>query len=176
MYDLHSNRPPPNGSENRLFVLGASFVVLVVMTIALYQVFIATGEYGLLAYFLGMLATAVFLWLSALLAYRFRTKKVKPAPHKEVRAALIYTLQTDSDPNVRLAAAKGLAELDLEESTEHMKHDDLDTILISTLQTDSDSRVRSVAADGLAVVELEQHSYHHMHDRLDDTLLKHGIV
>ena len=65
--------------------------------------------------------------------------------------------------------------MDLEESTEHMKHDDLDTILICTLQTDSDSRVRSVAAEGLAVVELEQHSYHHMHDRLDDTLLKHGI-
>ena len=66
--------------------------------------------------------------------------------------------------------------MDLEESTEHMKHDDLDTILISTLQTDSDSRVRSVAAEGLAVVELEQHSYHHLHDRLDDTLLKHGIA
>ncbi len=66
--------------------------------------------------------------------------------------------------------------MDLEESTEHIQHDDLDTIPISTLQTDSDPQVRSAVAEGLAVVELEQHSYHHMHDRLDDTLLKHGIA
>jgi hypothetical protein len=157
-----------------LLALGASFFVLVAMTLALYQEFTATGKYGLVAYLLGMIATAVFLWLSALLALRFRTKKAKPAPHK-VRAALISALRTDKDPNVRYAAAKGLAELDLEESTEHIKHDDLDSILISTLQTDSNSQVRSAAAEGLAVVELEQHSYHHQHDRVDDTLLKHGI-
>jgi hypothetical protein len=41
---------------------------------------------------------------------------------------------------VRLAAAKGLAELDLEESAEYMKHADIDTILISELQTDPDPR------------------------------------
>jgi HEAT repeat protein len=160
-----------------LFVLGASFFVLVVMTIALYQEFTATGEYGLIVYFLGMLAIAVFLWLSALLALRFRTnrtKKAKPARDK-VLDALISTLKTDSDPNARIAAVKGLSELDLEESVEHMKHGDIDSILISVLQTDPDPEVRSAAAEGLAVVELEKGSFHHMHDRLDDTLLKHGI-
>ncbi len=94
-------------------------------------------------------------------------------PQKEVSEAIHQ--QADPDPNVRLAAAKRLAELDLEESTEHMQHADIDTILIFTLQTDSDSQVRSAGAERLAVVELEQHSYHHQHDRLDDTLLKHGI-
>ncbi len=94
-------------------------------------------------------------------------------PQKEVNEAIHQ--QTDSDPNVRYAAAKGLAELDLEESAENIQHDDINTILFSTLQTDPDPQVRSAAAEGLAVVELEQHSYHHQHDRLDDTLLKHGI-
>src|SRR6266566_8128663 len=93
-------------------------------------------------------------------------------PQKEVSEAIHQ--QADPDPNVRLAAAKRLAELDLEESTEHMQHADIDTILIFTLQTDSDPQVRSATAEGLAVVELEQHSYHHQHDRLDDTLLKRG--
>jgi len=160
-----------------LFVLGASFFVLVVLTIALYQQFIATGEYGMPAYFLGMLAIAVFLWLSALLASRFRTnrtKKAKPARDR-VLDALISTLKTDSDPNARIAAVKGLSELDLEESVEHMKHGDIDSILISVLQTDPDPEVRSAAAAGLSVVELEKCSYHHTHDQLDDTLLKHGI-
>jgi plasmid stability protein len=123
-----------------------------------------------------MFAIAVFLLLSALLAYRFRTKKAKPSPHENVRAALISTLQTDPNPQVRLTAAKGLAELDLEESAEHMKHADIDTILVSALQTDPDPQVRSAAAEGLSVVELEKCSYHHTHDRLDDTLLKHGIA
>jgi HEAT repeats len=163
-------------SITSLIVLGTSFFVLVVMTIALYQEFKATGENWLLTFFLGMLAIAVFLWLSALLAFRFRTKKAKPAPYKDVRAALISTLQTDSDPNARLAAVKGLSELDLEESAEHMKHDDIDSILIAVLQRDPDSRVRTAAAEGLSVVELEKCSYHHTHDRLDDTLLKHGIA
>ena len=160
-----------------LLVIGASFFVLVALTIALYQEFTATGEYGLLAYLLGMLATAVFLWLSALLASRFRTnrtKKAKPARDK-VLDALISTLKTDSDPNARIAAVKGLSELDLEESVEHMKHGDIDSILISVLQTDPDPEVRSAAAAGLSVVELEKCSYHHTHDQLDDTLLKHGI-
>ena len=67
---------------------------------------------------------AVFLWLSALLALRFRTnrtKKAKPSTHR-VLDALISTLKTDSDPDARIAAVKGLSELDLEESVEHMKH------------------------------------------------------
>jgi hypothetical protein len=155
-----------------LLVLGAVFIVLVALTIALYKEFIATGEYGIPAYFLGMLATAVFILLSALLASRFRTEKAKPAQHK-VRAALISALR-DEDPKVRYAAAKGLAELDLEESVEHFKHDDLDTILVSAL-ADDDPDVRSEAVEGLAVVEMEKYSYQHAHDRLDGTLLKHNI-
>ena len=158
-----------------LLVLGASFFVLVVLTIALYQQFIATREYGITTLFLGMLAIAVFLLLSALLSLRFRTMKAKPARDK-VLDALISTLQQKSnDPDARLAAVKGLAELDLEESAEHMHHADIDTILISALK-DDDSRVSSAAAEGLSVVELEKCSFHHTHDRLDDTLLKHGIA
>jgi len=165
-------------STIRLLVIGASFFVLVVLTIVLYQQFTATGKYGIPAYFLGMLAIAVFLWLSALFALRIRTnhtKKAKPARDK-VLDALISTLQQKSnDPDARLAAVKGLAELDLEESAEHMHHADIDTILISALK-DDDSRVSSAAAEGLSVVELEKCSFHHTHDRLDDTLLKHGIA
>lgn len=157
-----------------LIVLGASFFVLLAMTIALYQEFKATEENWLLTFFLGMLAIAVFLWLSALLAFRFQSKKGKPTRDK-VLDALISTLRTSSDPDVRLAAVKGLSELDLEESAEHMKHEDIDSILISVLQTDPDSRVRAAAAEGLSVVELEKCSYHHTHDRLTDKLLKHGI-
>jgi HEAT repeats len=158
-----------------LIFLGATFFVLVVMTIALYQEFKATGENWLQTYVLGMLAIAVFLWLSALLALRFRPRKAKPATHK-VLDALITTLKMDSNPDARIAAVRGLSELDLEESAEHMKHSDIDSILISVLQTDPDSRVRTAAAEGLSVVELEKCSYHHTHDRLDDTLLKHGIA
>jgi HEAT repeats len=157
-----------------LIVLGVCFVVLVVETIALYQEFKATGENWLLTYVLGILAIAVFLLLSALLALRIRTMKAKPTRDK-VLDALISTIRTSSDPNARLAAVKGLSELDLEESAEHIKHGDIDSILISVLQTDPDSRVRSAAAEGLSVVELEKCSYHHTHDRLTDKLLKHGI-
>jgi len=159
-------------STIRLLVIGASFFVLVALAIALY------GENGRLAYLLGMLVIAVFLWLSALFALRIRTnhtKKAEPARDK-VLDALISTLKTSPYPNARLAAVKGLAELDLEESAEHMQHADIDSILISALQTDSDSRVRAAAAEGLSVVELEKCSYHHTHNRLDDTLLKHGIA
>jgi HEAT repeat protein len=156
-----------------LLVLGASFFVLGALTIVLYRLYIATGEYGLLAYVLGMLATAVFLWLSALLASRFSKKKAVPT-YPKVRDALISTLQQDPDPRVRSAAAEGLAELDLEESTEYLEHKNLDAILISTLQQDPDPRVRSAAAEGLAELELEQSSYHHEHNELEDILFKHG--
>ena len=159
-----------------LIVLGASLFVLVAVTIALYQNR-ATGENGLLAYLLGMLAIAVFIWLSTLLALRTRPKKVEPTQHDKVLAALISTLlDPSSDPNARLAAVKGLSELDLEESAGHIKHDDIDAILISVLQTDPDSRVRTAAAEGLSVVELEKGSYYHTHDQLYGTLLKHGIA
>ena len=164
-------------STLRFLVIGASFFVLVVLTVVLYQQFRATGENGILTYLLGMLAIAVFLWLSALLASHFRRSrmnKAKPSTHR-VLDALVSTLKTDSDPDARIAAVKGLSELDLEESAEHMQHGDIDSILIPVLQTDPDSRVRSAAAEGLSVVELENHSYYHTHDRLYDTLLKHGI-
>jgi len=176
-----AGKPPRNNhpvSTLRFLVIGASFFVLVVLTIALYQQFRATGENGLLAYLFGMLAIAIFLWLSALLASYFRRSrmnKAEPSRHR-VLDALISTLKTDPDPDARIAAVKGLSELDLEESAEHMQHSDIDSILISVLQTDPDSRVRSVAAEGLSVVELEKCSYHHTHDRLDDTLIKHGVA
>ncbi len=159
-----------------LIVLGASLFVLVAVTTALYQEFTATGENGLLTYFLGILAIAVFIWLSTLLALRSHPKKAKPTQHDKVLSALIFTLRTSPYPNARLAAVKGLSELDLEESAEHMKHEDIDAILISVLQNDPDSRVRAAAAEGLSVVELEKCSYHHTHDRLTDKLLKHGIA
>jgi HEAT repeats len=159
-----------------LLILGVSFFVLVAVTITLYQEFRTTGDNGLFTYFVGMLAIAIFIWLSSLLALRFRPKRVKPTQDDKVLAALISTLQTSPDPNARLAAVKGLSELDLEESAEHMKHDDIDAILISALQTDPDSRVRSAAAEGLSVVELEKGSYSHTHDLLYGTLLKHGIA
>ena len=150
----HEKKPVSTVS---LVLLGACFVALVAATISLYQEFIATGENGIPTYLLGMFAIAVFLWLSALLALRFstNTKKAKPSQHK-VRAALISSLQTDPDPNVRRAAAKGLSELDVEETDKHLRHADIDTSLIYSLQTDPDPEVRSAAAEGLAEVELEK--------------------
>ena len=165
-------------STFNLIVLGACFFVLVAFTIVLYQEFKATGEYGLLVYLIGMLATAVFLWLSALCALRIRTHRNKNAKsaRDNILEALISTIQESDDANTRLAAVKGLSELDLEESTEHMRHKDIDDILISVLKNDPDSRVRTAAAEGLSVVELEKESFYHAHDRLYGTLLKHGIA
>ena len=159
-----------------LIVLAASFFMLVAMTIILYQGFKATGENGIPTYFVGMLAIAVFIWLSTSLAIRFSSsRKTKTAQVDGVLEALIATTRTNPDPDARLAAVKGLSDLDLEESAEHIKHKDIDAILISVLETDPDSRVRSAAAEGLSTVELEKHSYYHTHDRLYGTLLKHGI-
>ena len=158
----------PRGSSSvsiMLFVLGASFFVLGVLTIWLYRLYIVTGEYGLLAYFSGMLATAVFLWLSALLASRLSKKKAVP----NVRAALIATLH-DTDPRVRATAAEGLAKVDLEESTEYLEHKDLDAALIATLH-DPDPRVRSAAVEGLAKVDVEESTEHLEHKDLDAALI-----
>jgi HEAT repeat protein len=151
-----------------LFILGASFFVLGVLTIWLYRLYIVTGEYGLFAYFSGMLATAVFLWLSALLASRLSKKKAVSTSPK-VRAALIATLH-DPDPRVRSAAAKGLAKVDLEESTEYLEHKDLDAALIATLH-DPDPRVRSAAVEGLAKVDVEESTEHLEHKDLDAALI-----
>ena len=172
-----SSRDKQLASTISLIFLGTWFIVLVAFTIALNQEFMATKtkENGLLTYLVGMLAIAVFIWLSTSLALRMRPKKAKPPQYDKVLQALISTIRTSPDPNARLAAVKGLSELDLEESAEHMKHEDIDDVLISVLQTDPDSRVRSAAAEGLSVVELEKGSYYHTHDRLYGTLLKHGI-
>ncbi len=156
-------------------ILAVCFVVLVAITVTLYQSFRATGENGLLTYFAGMAAIAVFIGMATLLASRMRPKKVKATRHDKVLQALITTIRTSPDAEARLAAVKGLSELDLEESAEHMRHEDIDAVLISVLQTDSDPRVLSAAAEGLSVVELEKHSYYHTHDKLYGTLLKHGI-
>jgi len=159
-----------------LIVLVASFFMLVAMTIILYKGFKATGENGIPTYFVGMLAIAAFIWLSTSLAIRFSSsRKTNPAQVDEVLEVLIATTRTNPDPDARLAAVKGLSDLDLEESAEHIKHKDIDAILISVLETDPDSRVRSAAAEGLSTVELEKHFYYHTHDRLYGTLLKHGI-
>jgi phosphoglycerol transferase MdoB-like AlkP superfamily enzyme len=72
-------------STASLVVLGASFIVLVVLTITLVQEFTATGENGLLTFLSGMLALAVFFLLSTLLALRFHMEKAKPTQHKEAR-------------------------------------------------------------------------------------------
>ena len=162
-------------STIRLIILGACFIVLVAMTILLYQGFMTTGDNGLLTYLVGMLAIAVFIWMSTLLAIQMPKIKAQPARQDRVLEALIFTIRTSPYPNARLAAVKGLSELDLEESVEHTRHEKIDNILIGVLQTDPDSRVRSAAAEGLSVVELEKHSYYHTHDKLYGTLLKHGI-
>ncbi len=158
-------------------LLGASFLVLGALTIWLYRLYLATGgsSPGLIAmtYLSGMLATAVFIGLFALLALRFRTRKALPTSPK-VRAALISAIQQDPDPRVRSKAVEGLAELDLEQSSYHHEHTELDDILISTLQRDPDPRVRSTAAEGLTELDLEQSSYHHEHTELDDILFEEG--
>ena len=159
-----------------LIVLAACLFLLVATTMILYQGFMDTGENGILTYFVGILAIAVFIWLSTSLTLRFSSSRKPKSAHRDgVLEALIATIRTSPDPEELLAAVKGLSELDLEESAEHMRHEDIDAILISVLQTDPDSRVRSAAAEGLSVVELEKHSYYHTHDKLYGTLLKHGI-
>src|SRR5215831_15661862 len=81
--DMTSREKKPVSSAS-LLVLGASFIVLVVLTITLVQKFTAIGENGLLTFLSGMLALAVFFWLSTLLALRFHTEKAKLSPHEEV--------------------------------------------------------------------------------------------
>ncbi len=163
-------------SDIKLLVLGASLSLLVlgVLTIWLYQLYIATGgsSLGLLACLSGMLASVVLIGLFALLALRLHTSPISP----KVLKALISTLQHDSDPGVRSKAAVGLTQLDLEESFDLYEHDKLDDVLISTLQHDPDPGVRSKAAVGLAELELEQEqpSYHQDHNKLDDMLFEEG--
>jgi non-SMC mitotic condensation complex subunit 1 len=157
--------------SNSVFI---SFLVLGALTIMLWQAHLATGEQslGLLAFLIGMLATAVLICLFVLLALRCHAS---PKSTK-VLAALVYTLQEDPDPRVRSKAAVGLTQLDLERSFGHHEHNKLDDYLIHALQ-DPDPRVRSKAAVGLAELELEQEkpSYHREHNKLDDMLFKDGL-
>lgn len=80
-----TSREKPTVSTASLAILGASFIVLVVLTIALVQEFTATGENGLLAFLSGMLALAVFFWLFTLIALRFHTEKAILSPHEKLR-------------------------------------------------------------------------------------------
>jgi hypothetical protein len=149
-----------------------SFLVLVVLTIMLWQAHLVTGwqSLGLIAYLSGMLDAAMLVWLLVLLTLRSHASANSP----KVLAALILTLQQDPDPRVRSKAVVGLIQLDLEQSFDHHEHNKLDDILIHTLQQDPDPRVRSKAAVGLAELELEQEkpTYHHKHNKLDNMLFE----
>jgi hypothetical protein len=164
-------------------VLGASFLILVLYTIMFWLAYRANGWQilGLLAYLSGMLATAAFLGLFVQLALRLRTKKASPSSMKalpssispKVLVALISALQGDPNARVRSKVAMGLAELDLEESSQHHEHNELDNILISALK-DRDPLVRSKAAVGLAELEFEESSQHHEHSKLEEVLFEEG--
>jgi hypothetical protein len=148
------------------------FLVLGMLTFILWQLYLVTGWQflGLVAYLVGILDTALLLWLMVLLAFRSHASGISP----KVLKALIYTLQTDPDPRVRSKAAVGLVQLDKELSFGQHKHQELDDILIHALQQDQDSCVRSKIAVGLAEVELEQEepNYHHIHNKLDNMIFE----
>ncbi len=50
--------------------------------------------------------------------------------HADIDTILISTLQTDPDPQVRSAAAEGLAVVELEKGSYHHMHDRLDDTLL----------------------------------------------
>ncbi|HTK05625.1 MAG TPA: hypothetical protein VL485_00500 [Ktedonobacteraceae bacterium] len=154
-----------------------SFLALGVLTIVFSSLSSISEVYffGLLAYLSGMLATATLLmWIALQAALHYRTEK-----HDKVFLALLSALKDkDSSPEVRAEAARGLAKLDLEESSRHQKHEDLDNILISTLVGNSEddaAKVRLEVAKGLTNLELEEHSYYHTHHELDDLLFEHYV-
>jgi hypothetical protein len=182
-----------------LFVLGAGFLVLVILTIGLCMLSattskeihdvlndLAKGDNPLrfLTHLSWLLATIIFIGLfvvSASLLYALR----RPSYHDKVLDALQYTLDYDEDPKARLEAAKGLAHLDVELSNRHQEHDRIDAILVSKLEgqehngkvikqpnRDQDARVRAEVAKGLADLELEEHSYYHQNNKLDDILFE----
>lgn len=144
----------------RFLVLGVSFLVLLAITVMLWQ-----RSLKPLAYLLWMLATAFIIVLFVQLASHIRPNPISP----KVLAALITALK-DDDPSVRSKAVVGLTELDLEESAHSYKHDDLDNALITALE-DSSSIVRSKAVEGLTELEVDQFT-HHQHNQLEGALLK----
>jgi HEAT repeat protein len=130
-------------------VLGA--FAIATCSLSLLYVMSATPGEQFLAYFIGMLATAVFIGSSVSLALLLRTKNTSP----HIFNALLSALRKDPDPGVRAKAAAGLAALDLEQSSQGTEQHALNTLLISTLQQDPDPQVRASAAEGLTEVELE---------------------
>jgi hypothetical protein len=138
---------------------GALFVTFGVVSIILQG-----GVLGLITYFAGMVATAVLIGLSVWLSVRIWYNRDIRYGSPTTVGSLLSALRSDPDAGVRLEAAKGLAELDVERSSLHEKHGELDKGLISALEHDPDPRVRAEAAGGLAGLELEKSSYDHKYD------------
>jgi hypothetical protein len=173
-------------------ILGASFLVLGILTIALcsattnggefmrtFLVFLFTGENAVqfFAHLSGMFTTIALIGLFALFATFLHLLMKGTSRYDKVLAALRFTLKHDPNNRVRAEAAKGLAKLDVEESTRHQEHEELDDVLVSTLrggQKDVSPGVRTTVAEGLSELELEQHSYEHEHNQLDDRLFRHN--
>ena len=57
-------------------------------------------------------------------------ESVEHMQHADIDTILISTLQTDPDPQVRSAAAEGLAVVDLGKGSYHHMHDRLDDTLL----------------------------------------------
>ena len=168
--------------------LGACFFVLAITSVVLWQasgeqtflkkaiqdpsahnwqVYYASGEFSLelLAFVLGFIAILVFLVWAVLLVSGLLKDPISP----KVLAALRTALK-DDDSRVRTEAVVGLSELDKEESSHQLNHNELDDILISALR-DDDSRVRAKVIEGLTEVELEPFT-HHRPDPVEDALLE----
>ena len=103
------------------------------ITLCLVSTMLQNGYLQLGTYFAGMFATAVFIglsvWLSVLIWSNWGTRGTSPT----VIGTLLSALRRDPDPRVRLEAAKGLAELDVERSSLHKRHRELDEALVSAL-------------------------------------------
>jgi len=68
---------------------------------------------------------------------------------------------------------RGLAGLDLEQSSLYQPHDKLDNVLVTALENDKDPSVRLEAAEGLADVEAEEFSHHHTNKSLGTVIYEH---
>lgn len=159
----------------KIRAVGSLVVAAFAVTLCLASLILQNGYLELSTYFAGAFVTAIFIglavWLSVLIKFDL------PLPHTppKVVRALLSALHTDTDPRVRLEAVKGLAELDVERSSLHEKHDELDKALVSALEQDPDPRVRSKAAEGLGDLELEQSSYYHKHHTINDIIYRHTV-
>ena len=127
------------------------------------------------AHLSGMLATIVLSGMLAIVASLLHMFMKRSSRYDRVLAALRLTLKNDPNASVHAEAAKGLAELDVEESALHQQHEALDDLLVSTLegeQKDFSPGVRSKVVEGLTNLKLEQHSYQHTQNQLDDLLFE----